>query len=253
MAKTADGDGDAGVNKYQQIVDDFQRAISAGQYKFNDQLPTEAVIMDEYSVSRPTAHRAMVELEARGLVEVRRGVGTFVRIWKPILRPIVQRMSHEVWGAGQSVWSLETEGRTSEVQNVRVQLVDVPAHVAAAIGEARAWLRRRTHLVDERPVMLSVSYYPDSIVAGSAITQTDTGPGGAPARLAELGHAAVKHTERFRIRQAAEPERGQLKLPKGSRVVEFSRQSRDAKGRVVEVTEMVAAEDAFVFQVDYTS
>lgn len=253
MAKAADGDGDAGATKYQRIVDDFERAIAEGRYKFDHQLPTEAVIMDEYSVSRPTAHRAMVELEARGLVEVRRGVGAFVRHWTPMLRDITKRMSAEVWGRGESVWKLETEGRAYDVDSVRVQQVKAPSHVAAALGEESAWLRRRRHTVDDRPVMLSASYYPASIVAGSAITQETTGPGGAPARLAELGHGAVKHSERYRVRSATADERRMLKLPKGSSVVESARQSRDAEGRTVEVTEMVAAPDAFVYQFDYTS
>lgn len=246
-------EGDAGAAKYQQIVDDFQRAIAEGAYKFNDQLPTEAVLMDEYSVSRPTAHRAMVELEGLGLVEVRRGVGTFVRVWKPILRNIGKRMSAEVWGAGKSVWSLEADGREQGVDSERRQRIEAPAHVAAQLGESDVWMRKRRHLVDERPVMLSTSYYPASIVDRSPITEADTGPGGSPARLADLGHAIATGSERLRGRIAQPDERKVLQLPKGGYVVEIARQLWDATGRAVEVTEMIAVADAFVFQFDYTS
>lgn len=246
-------EGNTGAAKYQQIVDDFRRAIAEGVYKFNDQLPTEAVLMDEYSVSRPTAHRAMVELEGLGLVEIQRGVGTFVRVWKPVLRNIGKRMSAEVWGTGKSVWSLETDGREQDVDSERRQRVEVPAHVVAQLGESSAWMRKRRHLVDERPVMLSTSYYPASIVDRSPITEADTGPGGAPARLADLGHAIATGSERLRGRIAKPDERKALKLPKGGYVMEIARQAWDADGRTVEVTEMVAAADAFVFQFDYTS
>jgi GntR family transcriptional regulator len=254
VAKAAGGDGDAaGAAKYQAIVDDFQTAIASGSYKFDDQLPTEGVIMDEYDVSRPTAHRAMVELEALGLVETRRGVGTFVRAWTPIIRNIGKRMSADVWGAGKSVWSFEVAGREYGVDSERVQRGEVPDYVAELLGESTAVIRRRRHMVDGRLVMLSTSYYPTSIAGGSPIELPNTGPGGAPARLGELGHAPVENSERMRVRLATPSERRELRLPKGGVVVEFKRKSLDAGGTSVEVTEMIAAADAYVFQFDYTS
>lgn len=254
MTKAADGGGDtAGAAKYQTIVDDFRAAIASGSYKFDDQLPTEGVIMDEYDVSRPTAHRAMVELEALGLVETRRGVGTFVRAWTPIIRDIGKRMAADVWGSGESVWSFETAGRDYGVDSELVRHGKAPDYIAKLLNESEVVIRKRRHVVDGRPVMLSVSYYPAFIARGSAIETPDTGPGGSPARLAELGFAPARNSERLRVRLATAAERKELRLPKGGVVAEFRRKTTDKKGTPVEVTEMIAAADAYVFQFDYTS
>lgn len=254
MTNAASGGDDApGASKYQRIVDHFRQAIDSGAYKFDDQLPTEGVIMDEYDVSRPTAHRAMVELEGLGLVEIRRGVGSFVRAWRPVIRNIGKRMASDMWGAGQSVWSLETEGREYDIDSLRLRRGAAPDYVAELLGEGAAWIRQRRHLVDGRPVMLSTSYYPATVVDDSPITQADTGPGGAPARLADLGHPIARNSELMRVRLATADERKLLKLPKGGSVIESKRRSLDAEGRPVEITEMVAAADAYVFQFDYTS
>ncbi|EMF24625.1 GntR family transcriptional regulator [Streptomyces gancidicus BKS 13-15] len=70
-------------------------------------------------------------------------------------------------------------------------------------AEAVMCVRRRRFLVDSKPVLLATSYLPLSLVAGSAITQEDTGPGGTYARLSELGHAPVHFRGLWRIAQVA--------------------------------------------------
>jgi GntR family transcriptional regulator len=238
---------------YAQIVGDLRTAILGGTYKYDDRLPTEAALMDSYNCSRPTAHRALSELEFEGLVELQRGLGTFVRYLAPILRKVGERMSADVWGAGKSVWEMETDGRNYSTDSGSSTRGPAPEQPAGLLGTDDAWIRERRHLVDGCPVMLSVSYYPADVVAASRIEESDTGPGGSPARLAELGHAPKRHRERFFNRQPSADERRRLQLPRGTRVVDILRVSKDAEDRVVEVTEMVANSNVFVFQVDYTS
>lgn len=56
-------------------------------------------------------------------------------------------------------------------------------------------------VLDGKPVLLSDSHLPAELVAGSRITQEDTGPGGTCARLAELGAAPVRFREEIRARE----------------------------------------------------
>lgn len=239
--------------KYEVIADDFRAMIADGRLAPGAQLPSEKAESERRGVAIETVRRAYRALVQEGLVEKRHGAGTFVHNWRPVVRNISKRFSSEVWGSGQSVWGAETEGREYGTDEQRVRLGAVPAHLAEVIREPEAWIRERRHLVDKRPVMLSVSYYPASIATGSPIAEADTGPGGSPARLADLGHAPQTERETFRPRFATEEERRRLALPKGSFVSEFRRIVRDGNGLVVEVTEMVAAGDAYVYQFDYTS
>ena len=52
--------------------------ITDGYHKVGDQLPTEDSLIERFEVSRITVRRAIQNLVSRGLVEIRRGKGTFV-------------------------------------------------------------------------------------------------------------------------------------------------------------------------------
>jgi len=52
--------------------------IAHGDLKVGDQLPTEDSLIARFGVSRITVRRAIQNLVSRGLVEIRRGKGTFV-------------------------------------------------------------------------------------------------------------------------------------------------------------------------------
>lgn len=246
--------GEPKVPKYQEIADEYRAKIQSGSLAAGARLPGERLLSEERGVAIETVRRAYRLLIQEGLIEQLHGKGTFVRAWKPIVRNIGKRMSAAVWGSGQSVWSAETEGRSYRDDTVRVEREAPPVRVAAFIADHAVWVRERQHFVDDRPVMLSASYYPATIADGSLIAEKNTGPGGSPARLAELGHAIAQNREHFRSRLPTPDERQQLALPPlGSTVVEIVRVSRDASGQVVEVTEMIASGDAYVFQFDYTS
>jgi DNA-binding FadR family transcriptional regulator len=61
-----------------KLAETLSAEISAGTYRIGDQLPAERELAERYSVSRGTARTAIKSLEARSLVQVRRGAGVFV-------------------------------------------------------------------------------------------------------------------------------------------------------------------------------
>lgn len=62
----------------QQLVLDLSRRILAGELPAGSKLPTEQALTQERGVSRTVVREAMSRLQAEGLVETRRGIGTFV-------------------------------------------------------------------------------------------------------------------------------------------------------------------------------
>ncbi|MGA5320403.1 UTRA domain-containing protein [Streptomyces seoulensis] len=69
-----------------------------------------------------------------------------------------------------------------------------PDHVSAVLNlgdDERVCVRRRRFVLDGKPVLLATSHLPMPLVASSAISQKDTGPGSTYARLAELGYKPV--------------------------------------------------------------
>jgi len=69
----------SGVPVYRQIIDQVLGGISAGSLKPGDQLPTVRQLAVDLAVNANTVARVYAQLERDGMLETRRGVGTFVR------------------------------------------------------------------------------------------------------------------------------------------------------------------------------
>jgi len=63
----------------QELVDSIAVRIASGHYEVGEKLPTEAEIMAQEGVSRTVVREALSRLNARGLIETRHGIGSFVR------------------------------------------------------------------------------------------------------------------------------------------------------------------------------
>jgi DNA-binding LacI/PurR family transcriptional regulator len=64
--------------KYEQITNHLLEQIASGAFRYDEPFITEKKICDTYKVSRITAKRAITDLENRGLLYRKRGVGSFV-------------------------------------------------------------------------------------------------------------------------------------------------------------------------------
>ncbi|MFJ6746680.1 GntR family transcriptional regulator [Streptomyces sp. NPDC091266] len=240
--------------KYQRIADGLKRAIAAGEYGPGDRLPGENELMAQHGVARMTARQALGVLRSEGLAEARKGAGVYVRAFQPIRRRGVPRLAHEHWGAGRSVWSADVPDRELVVEGVAVGEEPAAEDVAAGLGAEPGdpvCVRRRTFVLDGKPVMLATSYLPAALVAGTRITRPDTGPGGVYARLAELGAAPVRFREEVRSRMPTREEAERLRVPAGTPVIRITRTALAENGHPVEVNEMTLDSSAYVLEYDF--
>jgi integrase len=72
-SSAAFGDSEGRSAPYQQIAADLRAAIACGALKPGDPLPAVTELAARYGVSPSTAHRAITDLTAGGLITVRRG------------------------------------------------------------------------------------------------------------------------------------------------------------------------------------
>ncbi|MFF9894880.1 GntR family transcriptional regulator [Streptomyces longispororuber] len=240
--------------KYQRIAAELRAGIEAGDYEPGQRLPGENDLMAAHGVARMTARQALALLQAEGLVEARKGAGVFVRDFKPIRRRGVERLAHAQWGAGRSVWAADVGERDLVVDSVEVAEEDAPAAVADILGlgeEGRVCVRRRRFVLDDKPVLLSVSYLSAELVRETPIAQPDTGPGGTYARLEELGRRPVRFREEVRSRMPNSEESAHLRMSPGMPVMLIGRTAFDEQGRAVEVNEMVLDASAYVLEYNF--
>ncbi|ARE73309.1 GntR family transcriptional regulator [Streptomyces sp. NPDC059558] len=69
----------SGVATYVQIVQQTKQALRLGLLEPGDKLPAAREVVEATAVNPNTVLKAYRELEREGLVEARRGLGTFVR------------------------------------------------------------------------------------------------------------------------------------------------------------------------------
>ncbi|GAA4912644.1 GntR family transcriptional regulator [Streptomyces coeruleoprunus] len=69
----------SGVATYLQIVQQTKEALRLGLLEPGDKLPTAREVVEATAINPNTVLKAYRELEREGLVEARRGLGTFVR------------------------------------------------------------------------------------------------------------------------------------------------------------------------------
>jgi GntR family transcriptional regulator len=229
----------------------LRERIIDGVYAPGDRMPSATAIAEEFGIDRGTAARVLAELRNAGLIITKPGSGSFVRTFEPILRSFPGRLF--AWREGQAIQDADTGKRPRAVE-VRIGEVPASDEVAGAFGLAAGVpvLRRsRRFAVEDRPVQLAYSFYLPEMVRATPIVYTDTGPGGVYARLAEIGHAPVRFTERLRARMPLPVETEALELPGGTPVIAITRTAFDADDRCVEVTVMVL--DSSAYELEYNS
>ena len=75
---------------HQQLAEKLRALVQSGTYAPGSKFPTEREIARQYQTSRPTANKALSGVVSEGVLEFRKGVGTFVR--KSVLDYDLQRL-----------------------------------------------------------------------------------------------------------------------------------------------------------------
>jgi GntR family transcriptional regulator len=127
--------------------------IADGTLKVGDQLLTEDSLIERFEVSRITVRRAIQNLVSRGLVEIRRGKGTFVA---------APKLMQELTELG-FVEDMHALGRKPTVRVLGKEIVTanktVAGHLALTKGE-RVVRIRRVRLADGVPLSFDETFLP---------------------------------------------------------------------------------------------
>jgi GntR family transcriptional regulator len=142
------------MSLYAHVESVLAKEIAAGTLPPDVQIPTEDELIQRFKVSRITVRRAVQELVSRGLVEIRRGVGTFVSPPK-----ITQELT-ELTGFVEDMQAL---GRTASARVIDTGVISAGKRVAErlALPTGTQVIRiKRVRLADGVPVSLDDTYLP---------------------------------------------------------------------------------------------
>jgi GntR family transcriptional regulator len=143
---------------YQQLAELLSREIASGALAPGGRLPSEPELARRHRIGRPTVRQATELLVQRGLIERRRGSGTFVR-------SAPRRV--DLFSLGGTLSSFREGGLTLTTKLLgKVSERRVPADPDNPFSEQRALLLTRVGSVADRPVLLERLYFDPAVFAG---------------------------------------------------------------------------------------
>jgi DNA-binding GntR family transcriptional regulator len=148
---------------YQKLQELLREAIESGEFAEGEQFPTERQVVERYQVSRPTANKVLSGMAAEGLLEFRKGVGTFVRR-RPLdydVRTLVS-FTQKALDAGRHP---STQVLDFERVAVTEVAAEIASHLCAKPGETLLALGR-LRLADGIPVILERRWLPAALFPG---------------------------------------------------------------------------------------
>ena len=156
---------DSPLPLYAQLESILADEIAAGMFPPGSRLPNEEQLVERYAVSRTTVRQTIQNLVGRGLVEIRRGKGTFV------LQPKITQELTELTGFVEDMQSL---GRRASARLLGKETVPASESVARqlAINAGTLVVRiQRVRLADNSPLSFDETYLPKEI--GERILEND--------------------------------------------------------------------------------
>src|ERR1700751_4512349 len=142
---------------YSRVETVLGSEIADGLLQAGDQLPTEDSLIARFEVSRITVRRAIQNLVSRGLVEIRRGKGTFVA---------APKITQELTELSGFVEDMHAVGRKPTARVLGREIVTADATVASRLAltkGARVVRIRRVPVATGLPISFDNTYLPREI------------------------------------------------------------------------------------------
>ena len=232
-----------GLPLYRRIQADLRERINRGDLAPGSRLETEQEFMARYAVSRATVRQALSGLVAEGLVEIRRGLGTFVR---------KAALEHRLGGFYSYSREIERHGMKpgTRVRGLRVEEAD--ERVAAALGLAigtRVVALRRIRLADEDPIVTETSYLPAARFPGLE-GEDFTRRGLYDTLTTRYGVRPARARETFEPALMDEDVADVLGGDTGTPALRVERTTFDAEGEVIEFCQSTLRADRYHYSVE---
>jgi len=243
-----------------QLADLIRAQIKSGSRWPGSKLPSESQFHERYGVSRTTVRDTLKVLAGEGLIETRKGYGSFVRERRRVRR-IVRGHDHSGHvKSGKPIFDtlVEASGQRPGRRMLsvgRVPLpVDVREHLDLPTDVNEIAIRKRLQLIDDEPMVISTSYYPLWYSAGTRLEQQEAIPQGPDALIEELGHVFGSVREIHSVRMPDPDEQRLLAIKAGGvPLFRIIRIDYSTTGKPMVLSDDLYRGDCFEFVVEDTT
>ena len=232
-----------GAPLYRRIQADLRERVAGGELAPGAQVETEQELMARYGVSRATVRQALSGLVAEGLLEIRRGRGTFVH---------GAALEHRLGGFYTFSREIERHGMRpgTRVRDIGLQPAD--ADVAEGLGLADGTLvvaLSRVRLADDQPIVNETSYLPAARFKGlESIDFTEASL--YETLTSAYGVRPVRARETFVPVLLGPDDAAVLGGDAGDPVLSVERTTYDADGVIIEFCQSILRADRYRYSVE---
>lgn len=223
--------------RYEQIADYLRGLIAEAQP--GDRLPSEAELCDRFDVSRMTARQAMQLVSNQGLIDRRRGAGTFVRA-HPVPRVLGSPLSFS--------GSMRARGMTASSETLKLGHVMPDDDERSSLGlgaDEPGYVLERLRLADGTPMAIERVVMPSWLASELAEGFQD---GSLHEAFRAIGRIPTEAHADVSARKATKRERDLLGLPPSGIIISERRTIYDQDGAALERTETRYAASRYSFR-----
>lgn len=232
-----------GLPLYRRIQADLRLRLDRGDLRPGARIETEQELMARYGVSRATIRQALAGLVHEGLLEIRRGLGTYVR---------GRAVEHVMGGFYTFRREIERHGMTPGTRVLDVRLGPAEERVADTLQVADGTLvvaLSRLRLADDQPVVAETSWLPAARFPGlerfdfEQVSLYDT-------LIARYGVRPVRARETFEPVLLGAADAELLDGHAGDPALRVDRTTYDADGAIVEGCTSIVRSDRYRYSVE---
>ena len=223
--------------RYEQIADHLRALVDEGGP--GDRLPSEAELCVRFGVSRMTARQAVQVVANEGLIDRRRGAGTFIRS-RTVPRHLGSPLSFTD--------SMQARGMSTTSQTLARGETELSQSETEALGlepGARGLMLERLRLADGTPMAIERAVMATDLAAAIG---DEVASGSLHDAFRAIGRTPTEAYAEVSARRATGRERDLLGLPASGIIVSERRTIFDQDGAPLEHTETLYAASRYSFR-----
>jgi GntR family transcriptional regulator len=228
---------------YMRIKRIISEAAASGELRAGDAIPSERDLADLLNVSRVTVRKAFLELVSEGVLNQKRGSGTYVG--GPIIR-VEQPLSRLTsFTEDMKLRGIATHAQVLSRQSAMPTPEEALKLSLSPTDQVTRW--RRLRFANETPIAIE-----HAVIPGRFLPDVSTVGASLYAALESYGFKPVRALQRLHAVALGEEEAALLDVPIGSPALFIERISYLADGRIVEFTTSHYRGDSYDFVAELT-
>lgn len=229
--------------KYDKIYEDMKQKIEQEEYEFQELLPSEHTLIEQYDCSRNTIRRAIAELVKDGYVQTLQGKG---------VRNIFQPVEQNSFTLGHIESFKETSLRNKKEVKTKVLLLTelvvdekLQKKTSFPLGTTVYYIQR-LHYINGKPLIINHNYFRKDIVG---ILTTEIAEQSIYEYLEQQCHISIVTSKRtMTVEKMTQIDEKYLELGDYNCLAVISSQTYNAEGVMFEFTQSRHRPDYFRFQ-----